>query len=1487
MQAPIPGKKPAHSKPETEEVKPNLGENRGKVGGMQPVLIPEHSERLKHLSDVQLPPTRVKLYEVAKEPELLSLDRNSPSDWQKTIIRCLTLSNAAGSLFTSPSNTVNLAVRTLWDHRLLVDTAGRVLSLAVREWMQEQLALYREQFRTGVDVNVTARRKAVQLQDHFDWFVWATAAYFYVSCSSPNPNLDVDLQREFGSLYSQNTESSFVSHPNSSTTSALNFDLPTSMDIWLQGFVFKGVYLRLALETSSEAAVMKAEGRAMDHIASIYQGLQDRLNFSLLFPIRSLVSFGPYLLYGSPVIPSHLSGRFPSPSLDLLPTLRLPRDLLLQLFQAQDTMSELSSSSSPLIPVKPLAFLVNAHMLILQDPTPRFLLYIPCVGSEIKVMQLHSKDVSLPSRTSALLKGEGKGQDLGRYRTDRKVLYGWQFEVHHDPTDVVQRPNRVAAVIFPDSKGDILITANYNSRFRRSAIQPPSKEDRRQALRKVVSTLETTDCIVNHLALGELVRRHRLPLRYLWIVLSKLKDERTAGLVRTDILARTVKKMVHWRCVERKAKSFAEYRDLLTPLLLEVLGASQRPTSDELQFLLFLSRLRIVKEAGKIRNSSEKSFSRVIANSKKKMESFEFLLRHELIKDVLLSANKSPALFLSVSLTQAIQLHCRITITSAVFAKARLDSYSFLNQESILVGDNVATWVLGFEGRFDIREAAYMSLMRAVEQEADMHRTDMEMRPGSRSYISEEDIELLNREEEKLPQNFELVMPSRLYSLDSTSLYRDQYDLPRLSSINDCIANVESLLQDLLSAQGKESVLAELLLIGVTLTYFQEKDLTKCVQMLRKVGQILMQCLTFPAELAVAYHLWLGITNESVSLMEAEQHYVTALLLMTKLYGDPRGRGTSGIPWQLLAASKLSLIAREENRLQDAVLAEEHFDAVYMSTKQYRKLSYAHGRWKHTNTRAEELSMKYPFEHWSTFAPSRYRASISFDDVGAENWEGYFACVLQNHLPMFQAGVHWSNVQYKELLKSTHAQVSGAAHDTKRSIIRPVTLSQILASESDHGVLSLTSLKGSVYIWGSDTHGQLGLSMSPDQPHQDLRLLVPRLLTPLKDEVIREVAIGADHCVAVSVEGRAWSWGDNSKNQLGLGPDAPATVSTPSLIKTINGVMQASCGYTHTLLLTADQQVFSVGDAENGILGHGNLNSVFFPKAIMALKGVKVRHVECGGFHSMALTAEGGLYSWGEAQGGQLGFNLDTVIRKMRDWGLNSSDLYIHTPMRLYGKLASKKVVQVACGEAHTLALTHEGEVFAWGQNSNGQLGLGFNSEAYIPGKGDELSTRYEPKHVRLLSQTTVKKIAASGVYSLFLTSDNLVYACGANDYYKLGLEQTAEDSKDVAVPTKLDVFRGYSISEIACGIDHALAIGVEPQKMLWSWGKNRDGQLGIGSEGQFATPRPVQSLSTAALFKAACGSSTSMVVIGNPGYRRRPGVKEDLELNWGLVLSE
>ena len=126
---------------------------------LQPVLIPENTERIKHFYDVQQPQTRVKLYEISKESEILSLEKASPRDWQQTITRTLGLTSSTGALYSTPSSTSNLGVKSQWDHRLLVETAGKVLSLPPRDWVHEQLSLYTEQFRCGSDMATTAQRK--------------------------------------------------------------------------------------------------------------------------------------------------------------------------------------------------------------------------------------------------------------------------------------------------------------------------------------------------------------------------------------------------------------------------------------------------------------------------------------------------------------------------------------------------------------------------------------------------------------------------------------------------------------------------------------------------------------------------------------------------------------------------------------------------------------------------------------------------------------------------------------------------------------------------------------------------------------------------------------------------------------------------------------------------------------------------------------------------------------------------------------------------------------------------------------------------------------------------------------------------------------------------------------------------------------------------------------------------------------------------------
>lgn len=110
------------------------------------------------------------------------------------------------------------------------------------------------------------------------------------------------------------------------------------------------------------------------------------------------------------------------------------------------------------------------------------------------------------------------------------------------------------------------------------------------------------------------------------------------------------------------------------------------------------------------------------------------------------------------------------------------------------------------------------------------------------------------------------------------------------------------------------------------------------------------------------------------------------------------------------------------------------------------------------------------------------------------------------------------------------------------------SLTGILTPEN--GAICKEELRGAVYIWGSDNKGQLGLNIPEDEKistiesdimsaasflDEGVKVQLPRFLTFLKDAIVKDIACGLDHCIAVTIEGRCFSWGNNEFSQLGLG----------------------------------------------------------------------------------------------------------------------------------------------------------------------------------------------------------------------------------------------------------------------------------------------------------------------------------------------------------------
>ncbi|XP_053720543.1 probable E3 ubiquitin-protein ligase HERC1 isoform X1 [Synchiropus splendidus] len=270
---------------------------------------------------------------------------------------------------------------------------------------------------------------------------------------------------------------------------------------------------------------------------------------------------------------------------------------------------------------------------------------------------------------------------------------------------------------------------------------------------------------------------------------------------------------------------------------------------------------------------------------------------------------------------------------------------------------------------------------------------------------------------------------------------------------------------------------------------------------------------------------------------------------------------------------------------------------------------------------------------------------------------------------------------------------------------------------SDGHTLAFTT-EGEVFSWGDGDYGKLGHGNSSTQKY-------PKLIQgPMQGKVVVCVSAGYRHSAAVSEDGELYTWGEGDFGRLGHGDSNSRNI--PTLVKDISNVGEVSCGSSHTLALSKDgRTVWSFGGGDNGKLGHGDTNRVYKPKVIEALQGMFIRKVCAGSQSSLALTSTGQVYAWG------CGACL----------GCGSSEATALRP-KLVEELATTRVVDVSIGDSHCLALSHDNEVYAWGNNSMGQCGQG-NSTGPIT----------KPKKVVGLDGVAIQQISAGTSHSLAWTA--------------------------------------------------------------------------------------------------------------------------------------
>ncbi|XP_076788262.1 putative E3 ubiquitin-protein ligase HERC6 isoform X2 [Arvicanthis niloticus] len=240
------------------------------------------------------------------------------------------------------------------------------------------------------------------------------------------------------------------------------------------------------------------------------------------------------------------------------------------------------------------------------------------------------------------------------------------------------------------------------------------------------------------------------------------------------------------------------------------------------------------------------------------------------------------------------------------------------------------------------------------------------------------------------------------------------------------------------------------------------------------------------------------------------------------------------------------------------------------------------------------------------------------------------------------------------------------------------------ASGERHSLLLFSDHR--VYSCGDNSWGQLG-------QRRQQRTKRPELIQALNTLPIDLVSCGKEHSVAVCHKGKVFAWGAGSEGQLGTGEFKEISFM-PTKINALNDIkiIQVSCGHYHSLALSEDGHVFSWGSNSQGQLGLGkNFCSQAIPQKVKSLEGIPLAQVAAGGTHSFALSLTGTSFGWGSNRSGQLALSGNTIKEQ------------IYKPHSI-GALKNLSVVYISCGYEHTAVLTEDGQVFTFGGNSSGKL---------------------------------------------------------------------------------------------------------------------------------------------------------------------------------------
>jgi len=288
-----------------------------------------------------------------------------------------------------------------------------------------------------------------------------------------------------------------------------------------------------------------------------------------------------------------------------------------------------------------------------------------------------------------------------------------------------------------------------------------------------------------------------------------------------------------------------------------------------------------------------------------------------------------------------------------------------------------------------------------------------------------------------------------------------------------------------------------------------------------------------------------------------------------------------------------------------------------------------------------------------------------------------------------------------------------------------------------------------------------------------------------------KVETGMESSFAIAIDSSLWAWGYANGTQLGNMPNQDE--NKPVLID--NGKWIAiSGGWGSTMGVKKDGTLWGWGDNSQYQLGiASNTNSAITPTQVGTATNWK--EVYMFGGSSFGIKNDGTLWGWGENTNGQLGDG--TTIDRTSPFQLGTANNW-------------KSLAIGGGGGEFVIAIKTDGTLWSWGNNSDGQLGIGNNTNTFTP--------------TQVGTDNKWAQVSASRLYAIGLKTDGTLWGWGKNSYGNLGTSNTTSYN----APTQIGVQNDWA--SICSMIENNFVLAIKSNGTLWAWGNNITGAYGNGT---------------------------------------------------------